>query len=134
MPTVTCLSSSNPIIKFTSESNIINYNEFKRIFDAEAKTPGFIIQFKGVRTEYIIIKYDDSVQFNRCGTLDATVAYSATLEELMNADQVDGINLSRDWTKIERIYPEGYDGTFQIYFECNGIEHHGELISDSEEQ
>lgn len=113
---------------------MLNYNEFKRIFDAEAKTLGFIIQFKGVSTEYIIIKYDDSVQFSRCGNHDATVAYFATLEELMNADQVDGINLMRDWAKIERIYPEGYDGTFQMYCECNGIEYHGELISDPKEQ
>ena len=110
---------------------MINYNEFKRIFDAKAKTPGFFIQFKGVITEYIIIKYDDSVQFSRCGNHEATEAHFATLEELMNADQVDGINLNRDWAKIERIYPEGYDGTLKMYCECNGINYRGELINNA---
>lgn len=114
-----------------SENNMINYNEFKRIFDASSKTPGFYINFKDVDTEYIIIKYEDSVQFSRCGNNDATVAYYPTLDELMAADQVDDINLRRDWCKIERIYPEGYGGSLEIFCEYNNIEYHGELINKS---
>ena len=110
---------------------MIDYTEFKRIFDAEAKTPGFYINFKDVVTEYSIIKYEDCVQFSRCGYGDSTVAYYPTLDELMDADQVDGINLRRDWSKIERIYPEGYGGSFEIYCEVNNIEYHGELINKS---
>ena len=114
-----------------SEVAMIDYNEFKRLFDAPAKTPGFFINFKDVEKEYIIIKYEDNVQFRRCGNIDATEAYFVTLEELMVAEQVDGINLRRDWNKIEHIYPEGYDGTFKMYCECNGIEYRGELINNA---
>ena len=113
------------------EVAMIDYNEFKRLFDAPAKTPGFCINFKDVDTEYIIIKYEDSVQFSRCGNNDATVAYYLTLDELMDTDQVDDINLRRDWDKIERIYPEGYGGSFEIFCEFNNIEYHGELINKS---
>ena len=109
---------------------MIDYNEFKRIFETPAKTPGFYINIKGIDKEYIIIKYEDSVQFSRCGNLDATEAYYSTLEELMDANQVDGINLRRDWNKIERIYPEGYGGSFEIFCEINNIEYRGELINE----
>ena len=110
---------------------MIDYSEFKRIFYASSKTPGFCINFKDVDTEYIIIKYEDSIQFSRCGNNDATVAYYPTLDELMDADQVDDSNLRHDWDKIERIDPEGYDGTFKMYCECNGIEYRGELINNA---
>ena len=106
---------------------MIDYKEFKRLYEADNHTPGFYIIFKGVATEYIIIKYSDNVQFSRCGIDNATEAYYATLEELIKADQVDGINLLRDWDKIERIYPEGY-GTFEEYCNFHKIEYKGELI------
>ena len=105
---------------------MIDIKEFKRLYEADNHTPGFYINFKGVTTEYIIIKYADNVQFGRCG-IDATAAYYATLDELLNADHVDGINLMRDWDKIERIYPEGY-GTFAEYCNFHKIEYKGELI------
>ena len=107
---------------------MIDINELKRLYEADNHTPGFYINFKGVTTEYIIIKYSDNVQFSRCGIDDATEAYYTTLDELLNADQVDGINLLRDWDKIERIYPEGY-GTFEEYCHFHKIEYQGELIS-----
>ena len=50
---------------------MIDYNEFKRLFDAPAKTPGFFINFKDVEKEYIIIKYEDCIQFSRCGYGDS---------------------------------------------------------------
>ena len=109
---------------------MIDYQEFLRLFDAGVQTPGFIINFKGVSKEYIIIKYSDCVQFSRCGIDDSTCEYFQTIEVLMEADQVDGINLKRDWNNIERIYPEGYDGTFEMYCEYHGIDFHGELISE----
>lgn len=106
---------------------MIDINEFRRLFEADNHTPGFYINFKGIETEYIIIKYADNVQFGRCDTEDATAAYYATLDELLNADQVDGINLMRDWAKIERIYPEGY-GTFEEFCHFHKIGYKGELI------
>ena len=106
---------------------MIDINEFRRLYEADNHTPGFYINVKGIATEYIIIKYADNVQFGRCGTGDATAAYFATLDEMLNADQVDGINLMRDWAKVERIYPEGF-GTFEEYCHFHKIEYKGELI------
>lgn len=106
---------------------MIKYDEFKRIFDASPANAGFYINFDGVVKEYIILKYSDCIQFSRCGLYDSTVELFTDFESLMDADQVDGINLRRDWGKIQQIYPEGYDGTFEMYCECNGIEYRGEL-------
>ena len=107
---------------------MIDIKEFIRLYDADNHTPGFYFNFKEINTEYIIIKYEDCVQFGRCGINDATAVYYPTLDLLLSADQVDGINLLRDWDKIERIYPEGY-GTFEEYCRYHNIEYKGELIN-----
>lgn len=72
---------------------MIDYKEFKRLYEADNHTPGFIFQFKDKAHEYIIIKYSDSVQFSRCGINDATAEYFESLEKLMESNQIDGINL-----------------------------------------
>ena len=107
---------------------MIDINEFRRLYEANNHTPGFYINFKGIATEYIIIKYSDSVQFSRCGINDATAEYFESLEKLMESNQIDGINLKHDWDKITRIYPEGYGGSFELFCEFHGIEYRGELI------
>jgi len=109
---------------------MIDYQEFKRLYEADNHTPGFILQFKDKAHEYIIIKYSDSVQFSRCGINDATAEYYESLDKLLESDQIDGINLQRDWEKITHIYPEGYGGTFVLFCEFHGIEYRGELIAD----
>ena len=70
------------------------------------------------------------MQFGRCGVNDATAEYYESLDKLMESDQIDGINLKRDWDKITHIYPEGYGGTFELFCEFHGIEYRGELIAD----
>ena len=109
---------------------MIDYQEFKRLYEADNHTPGFILQFKDKAHEYIIITYSDSVQFSRCGINDATAEYYESLDKLLESDQIDGINLKRDWEKITHIYPEGYGGAFELFCEFHGIEYRGELIAD----
>ena len=109
---------------------MIDYKEFKRLYDADNHSPGFIFLFRDKLSEYILIKYSGSVQFGRCGVNDATSEYYESLDKLMESDQIDGINLKRDWDKITHIYPEGYGGTFELFCEFHGIEYRGELIAD----
>lgn len=94
---------------------MITYEEFKRYYDGGDYEPEFYVVFEDRQAEYMIIKYADGPTFQRCGTVDGSGEYKyPSLDALYGADTIDGINLKRDWDKIEEIYPNGY-GTFEEY-------------------
>ena len=63
--------------------------------------PELSLCFRGNESEYMIIVYADHVSFQRCGYYDGSgeIEYK-TLDELFEADIIDGICLKRDWNKI----------------------------------
>lgn len=64
--------------------------------------------------KYMIIIFDDRCSFQRCGAYDGSGEYYyKTLDELYNAQQVDGIILSRDWNKIEAL--ESFELQLYVY-------------------
>ena len=73
----------------------------------------------------MIIVYNDSVSFQRCGDYALELVYD-NLDVLYEADLMDGIILKRDWDKIAIIYPNGY-GSFDEYCYLKDIEYRGEL-------
>ena len=86
----------------------------------------FYLEFKDSLDEYMIIIYDDHVSFQRCGYEGSGEFEYKDLDELYNADLIDGINLKRDWNNLFEIYPHGY-GDFEEYCYYNEIEYIGEL-------
>jgi len=59
--------------------------------------------------EYMIIGYDDSYSFQRCGSRDGSGEFFySTLDELYNAVTVDNILLSRDWDDITDFHCSDY--------------------------
>ena len=94
---------------------MISFETFKRYYEGGGNEPEFYIIFSDMASEYMIIKYDDGPTFQRCGYQDGSGEYKyPSLDVLFSSDTDDGINLSRDWSKIEDIYPNGY-GTFEEY-------------------
>ncbi len=104
-----------------------DFEEFKRLYDAADGEPEFTIIFEDKKSEYMIIKYSDGPSFQRQGFEDASgETYYNSLDELYEADLIDGINLKRDWYKIREIYPDWY-GFIETYCEFLNIEYKGEL-------
>ena len=55
--------------------------------------------------DYMIIKYSNGPSFQRQGIEDGSgEIYYNSLDELYEADLIDGINLKRDWYKIREIH------------------------------
>lgn len=91
---------------------MIKYEVFKELFYETPGEPEFEIIFQGIKNTYMIIKYDDHVSFQRCGTDDGSGEYEYSgLEELCETKSVDGICLTDYWERIETIIA---DGTFDI--------------------
>lgn len=67
--------------------------------------PELTICFRGNKSEYMIIGYKDHVSFQRCGYYDGSgeIDYK-TLDELFEAEVIDGICLNRDWNKVVDIW------------------------------
>jgi len=67
--------------------------------------PELSLCFIGNESEYMIIVYADHVSFQRCGYYDGSgeIEYK-TLDELFEAELIDGICLKRDWNKIVDIW------------------------------
>lgn len=67
--------------------------------------------FRDNPNEYMIIIYDDHCSFQRCGNpKEASGEYNyESLDELYNAQQVDGIVLERDWGKIKELQCTDFD-------------------------
>lgn len=84
---------------------MFSYEVFKRIYDNTPGEPEFTIYFCNCHEEYMIIKYDDGPTFVRCSSNAATGSEQKfrSLDELYEADLVDGIYLRRDWNQIDYI-------------------------------
>ena len=108
-----------------------DYIEFKRLYNASKYEPEFYVLFEDKEDEYMITKYSNFVDFLRCGGVEkhCEILSFSTLDELYEADLMDGINLKRDWYKIKEISPNGYN-FFEVYCECNNIEYKGELCRE----
>ena len=109
------------------------YAEFKRLYEIGDGKPEFIIVFDYTKTEYVITKYANFVDFSRCSSDHSKPPKILTfenLDELFEAELLDGINLKRDWLNIKRIYTLFGDATFKMYCEYYGIEYKGELTRE----
>lgn len=83
---------------------MITLSEFKMIYEVVPGESEFRLSFRGDDRDYMIIKYGDCVTFQRCGYEDGSDEIEYTdIAELLSSDLIDGINLTRDWDKIENI-------------------------------
>ena len=86
------------------KGNIYSIDYVKEVINELVKMgfePELSLCFRGNESEYMIIVYADHVSFQRCGYYDGSgeIEYK-TLDELFEADIIDGICLKRDWNKI----------------------------------
>ena len=83
---------------------MISFEEFTLLFDSIRGEPEFEILFRDTKKEYMIIRFDDHVSFQRCGAYDGSGEYNyASLQELYQTITVDGICLKDSWNTIETI-------------------------------
>ena len=83
----------------------IDFDTFKRLARQMDWEPEFTLRFAEDPHDYMIITYADYVTFQRCGQPgegSGEIRFS-DLDELYNADTIDGICLKRDWDGLECI-------------------------------
>ena len=91
---------------------MISFEDFSLLFDSVPGEPEFEILFRDTKNEYMIIKYDDHVSFQRCGVYNGSGEYDyPSLQELYQTVTVDGICLKERWSTIETIIA---DSTFDL--------------------
>lgn len=96
---------------------MITLSEFKMIYEIIPGETEFRLSFRGDNHDYMIVKYDDCVTFQRCGYEDESDEIEYTdISELLSSDLVDDINLTRDWSKIEDIVA---DSTFNLALDAD---------------
>lgn len=107
---------------------MISFDEFKEVFDSMSGEPEITINFFDNEADYMIIRHNECVTFQRCGS-DSRGVYTGSgeyeypsLEELYHAELVDGICLEKMWDEIEIIIdsdtfvlPGEYDDWKQYY-------------------
>ena len=83
------------------DNNDFNYLEFKRLYENGVGELDFIMIFNNSKTEYVITKRKNFVDFSHCSSEYSEVPEILTfedLDELYGADLLDGINLKRVFT------------------------------------
>lgn len=94
---------------------MISYIKFKEIFDNidSNREPEIEFYFKGRKNTYMIIKYNDYITFQRCGTKEEQSGELKfeSLDVLYNSRTIDNIILKEEWDKIEDIL---FDCTFSV--------------------
>ena len=114
---------------------MISYDEFKTCLLKMPNSSEFELYFTNTTETYAIIKYADTISFQRCGyskemieeyKLDTDYIgsgehYYSSIDELAKTDLIDGILLLRDWEKISDIV---VNNTFSLN---NGIEEIAEV-------
>ena len=82
----------------------IEYDLFEKLFNKIKGEPEITIYFENNENQYMIIKYDGYVTFQRCGIVDGSgeIKYN-NLRELYNGKTIDDICLKDDWEKITDI-------------------------------
>ena len=87
----------NDTLDFTSE-------QFKELYNKLEGEPEFRIYFSNHSDEYMVIKYDAKVSFQRCGVSDGSgEIYFDSLDCLFIANTIDDICLERDWESVTDI-------------------------------
>lgn len=84
---------------------MISIEEFEEIYNLIPGEPEFELWFDEDGPSYMIIKYADCSTFQRCGSGphgSGEFEYPS-LDALLGADLVDGLNLRRDWGRIQGI-------------------------------
>ena len=94
--------------KNQGKGNIYYIDYVKQVINELVKMdfePELSLCFRGNESEYMIIGYADHVSFQRCGYYDGSgeIDYK-TLDELFEAELIDGICLNRDWNKVVDIW------------------------------
>jgi len=83
---------------------MITIRQFEIVYAALKGEPEFSLSLCGGDHEYMIIKYADGPTIARCGMDDQCAELKfPTLRELLEAETLDGLCLSRDWDRIESI-------------------------------
>ena len=80
----------------------ISFDDFRKIYNQINGEPEFEITFNDKESEYMIIKYDDYVTFQRCGhdnSGSGEIKYKS-LDDMYESVLVDNISLKKDWEKI----------------------------------
>lgn len=94
---------------------MISYIKFKEIFDNidSYREPEIEIYFKDKKNTYMIIKYNNYITFQRCGTKEEQSGELKfeSLDVLYNSRTIDNIILKDAWDKIENIL---FDCTFSV--------------------
>lgn len=83
---------------------MITMRQFEIVYAAVEGEPEFAFALRGQEYEYMIIKYADGPTIARCGIEDGVGEVKfASLRELLEAETINGLCLSRDWDRIEHI-------------------------------
>ncbi len=91
---------------------MIEFAKFKELFNLLEGEPEIEIYFNNRESHYMIIKYDNYINFQRCGINDRSgeIKYN-NLDELYNIKTIDNIILKDEWNNIKDII---IDETFSI--------------------
>lgn len=84
---------------------MISIKEFEEIYNLIPGEPAFELWFDEDGPSYMIIKYADCATFQRCGNgprSSGEFEYPS-LNALLSTDLLDGLNLRRDWSRIQGI-------------------------------
>lgn len=88
--------------------NPYSIEDIKRIITTFVRVdiePEMSMTFRGKESEYMIIGYPGHVSFQRCGYSDGSGEFDyASLDELFDAELIDGICLKKDWYKLTDIW------------------------------
>lgn len=82
----------------------LTFEQFKIIYEAIEGEPEFSVYFSNRDEEYMIIKYDERVSFQRCGVQNGSgEIFFDTLDSLCISKTIDDICLKEDWKNISDI-------------------------------
>ncbi len=114
----------------------ISYQEFVKVFNILPFHSEIKFVFSHTKKTYMLIKYEESISFQRCGNSIETIrkynldadsvcsreVFYKNLEELYIRKSVDDICLQSDWGRIETIcvndsydLSEGLEEVFDVY-------------------
>lgn len=84
---------------------MISYDKFRDYFNKiEGYEPEIRIIFDNRKSEYMIIKYSNSITFQRCGVDDGSgEVIFKDLDDLYKTRTIDDILLKEDWYRIKDI-------------------------------
>ncbi len=91
---------------------MITYVKFKKIYDNIGSYKELEIEFyfKNRKNSYMIIRYNDYITFQRCGTEEegsGEIKFKS-LDVLYNSQTIDNIVLKDEWDNIEDILFNGF--------------------------